>query len=62
MFSLGLNLNYNQIDEIALHHDWNYHLADEGIGKRHKADEKFSMNFMQLKLKGWEKIDITIVK
>ena len=29
----------NKVDEICMHHDYNYKLADEGIGTRHEADK-----------------------
>ena len=54
---------YNQIDEIAMHHDYNYKLADEGIGTRHEADKKMLDELKKVKTKGIrEKIDYAIVK
>ena len=29
----------NKVDEVCMHHDYNYQLADEGLGTRHEADK-----------------------
>jgi len=29
----------NKIDEVCMHHDHNYQLADESVGTRHEADK-----------------------
>jgi len=29
----------NKVDEVCMHHDYNYQLADEGVGTRHEADK-----------------------
>jgi Phospholipase A2-like domain len=54
---------YNQIDEIAMHHDYNYKLADQGTGTRHEADKKMLDELKAVKTKGFrEKIDYATVK
>lgn len=54
---------YNQIDEIALHHDWNYKKADEGIGTRHEADKKMLDELNAIKFKNFrERLDYALVK
>jgi len=29
----------NKVDEVCMHHDYNYQLADEGVGTRYEADK-----------------------
>jgi len=29
----------NKVDEVCMHHDYNYQLAHEGVGTRHEADK-----------------------
>ena len=54
---------FNQIDEIAMHHDINYRKADEGQGTRREADKRMLDELNAIKTKGIrEKIDYAIVK
>jgi len=39
----------NKVDEVCMHHDYNYQLADEGVGTRHEADK-----IMLDELDNWE--------
>jgi len=29
----------NKVDEVCMHHDYNYQIADNGVGTRHEADK-----------------------
>ena len=54
---------YNQIDAIALHHDWCYKNADSGQGTRSDCDKKMLDELNAIKTRGVrEKIDYAIVK
>jgi len=55
---------YNQIDNIALHHDVCYKNADEfGNKTRHQCDKEMLIELNEVKTSGlWEKLDYLLVK